>query len=96
MALGFYGLGTSAGNVTFSSTIQTHVPAQIRGRVFSAFDLIWQAMRLASLVLGGLLADTFGIRAVFYLAAHSSSRQRSVASSLLGPSPGRMTMRTPD
>ncbi len=33
-------------------------PASLRGRVFSAFDLIWQAMRLASLVLGGLLADS--------------------------------------
>ncbi len=65
-ALVCYGLGTSAGNVTFSSLIQSHVPAQLRGRVFSAFDLIWQSMRLASLLLGGLLADTLGIRAVFY------------------------------
>lgn len=65
-ALVFYGLGTSTGNVTFSTLIQSHVPAQLRGRVFSAFDLIWQAMRLASLLLGGLLADTLGIRAVFY------------------------------
>jgi len=39
----------------------------MRARVFAAFDLIWQAMRLASLLLGGLLADTFGIRAVFYI-----------------------------
>jgi hypothetical protein len=33
----------------------------------SAFDLIWQSMRLASLLLGGLFADTAGIRAVYYL-----------------------------
>ncbi len=33
---------------------------------FSAFDLIWQTMRLASLLLGGLLADTYGIRIVYY------------------------------
>jgi len=65
-ALVFYGLGTSTGNVTFSSLIQSHVPERLRGRVFSAFDLIWQSMRLASLLLGGLLADTLGIRAVFY------------------------------
>jgi MFS family permease len=65
-ALVFYGLGTSTGNVTFSSIIQSHVPERLRGRTFSAFDLIWQAMRLASLLLGGLLADAFGIRAVFY------------------------------
>jgi len=66
-ALAFYGMGTSTGNITFSTVIQSHVPEQLRGRVFSAFDLIWQAMRLASLLLGGLLADAYGIRAVFYL-----------------------------
>ena len=38
----------------------------MRGRVFSAFDVIWQSMRLVSLLLGGILADTIGIRAVFY------------------------------
>jgi len=63
----FYGLGTSTGNVTFASLIQSHVPADLRGRVFSAFDLIWQSMRLASLLLGGYLADALGIRAVFYV-----------------------------
>lgn len=66
-ALALYGMGTSTGNITFSTVIQSHVPEQLRGRVFSAFDLIWQAMRLASLLLGGLLADAYGIRAVFYL-----------------------------
>lgn len=35
--------------------------------MFSAFDLVWQAMRLVSLVIGGLLADRLGIRAVYYL-----------------------------
>lgn len=39
----------------------------VRGRVFSAFDLIWHSMRLASLFTGGLLADAVGIRAVYYL-----------------------------
>lgn len=67
VALGFYGLATSTGNITFTSLIQTHVAAELRGRVFSAYDLIWQSMRLVSLLLGGLLADTVGIRAVFYL-----------------------------
>src|SRR5258708_31775199 len=66
-ALVCYGIGTSAGNVAFSTVIQSHVPDRMRGRVFSAFDLIWQSMRLASLLLGGLLADTAGIRAVYYL-----------------------------
>ena len=66
-ALVAYGIGTSTGNVAFSTVIQSHVPDRLRGRVFSAFDLIWQSMRLASLLLGGLLADTAGIRAVYYL-----------------------------
>ena len=65
-ALVGYGTGTSIGNVTFSTVIQSHVPDRLRGRVFSAFDLIWQSMRLASLLLGGLLADAAGIRAVYY------------------------------
>ena len=62
-----YGIGTSTGNIAFATVIQSHVPDSVRGRVLSAFDLIWQAMRLASLVAGGLLADTAGIRAVYYL-----------------------------
>ena len=66
-ALVLYGMGTSTGNVTFSSLIQSHVPEGLRGRVFSAFDLIWQAMRLASLLLGGVVADAFGVRSVYYL-----------------------------
>jgi hypothetical protein len=39
----------------------------VRGRALSGFALIWQSTRLASLLLGGLLADTAGIRAVYYL-----------------------------
>jgi len=68
-ALVLYGMGTSTGNVTFSSLIQSHVPEGLRGRVFSAFDLIWQAMRLVILLLGGVVADAFGIRSVYYLGA---------------------------
>ncbi len=64
--LALYGLGTSTGNVSFSSLIQSRVSSQMRGRVFSAFDVIWQSMRLVSLLIGGVLADAIGIRAVFY------------------------------
>ena len=67
-ALVVYGLGTSTGSVTFATLLQSHVPAEVRGRVFSAFDLIWQSMRLVSVLLGGLLADAVGIRAVFSVA----------------------------
>lgn len=65
-ALVGYGIGTSSGSVAFSSLIGAKVPDRLRGRTFAAFDLIWQAMRLISLIAGGLLADAFGIRAVYY------------------------------
>ena len=65
-ALVCYGLSTSNGNVKFASVIQSHVHADLRGRVFAAFDLIWHSMRLVSLLVGGLLADSLGIQAGYY------------------------------
>ncbi len=64
-----YGLGTSTGAVTFNSLLQAEVPEQLRGRVFASFDMLWQSGRLLSLLAGGLLADTLGIRAVYYSGA---------------------------
>ncbi len=66
-ALLFYGLSTSTGNVTFSSLVQSRVPVELRGRAFAGFDMLWQTGRLLSLLGGGLLADTVGIRAVYLL-----------------------------
>lgn len=66
-AMAAYGLGTSTGAVTFNSLLQAQVPAQLRGRVFAGMDLLWQSGRLISLAVGGALADTLGIRAVYYL-----------------------------
>ncbi|WP_256375478.1 MFS transporter [Modestobacter sp. DSM 44400] len=68
-ALIAYGLGTSTGAVTFNSLLQTETPERLRGRVFAGFDVLWQSGRLLSLLLGGLLADVLGIRAVYYLGA---------------------------
>lgn len=68
-SLGGYGLGTSTGAVTFNSLLQAETPPATRGRVFAAFDLIWQLGRLASLGLGGFLADTLGITAVYFTGA---------------------------
>ena len=67
VSLAVYGLGTSTGAVTFNSLLQSHVTDRTRGRVFALMDLLWQAGRLASLGVGGLLADSVGIRAVYYL-----------------------------
>ena len=64
-----YGIGTSTGAVTFNSLLQAETPQELRGRVFAGFDLLWQSGRLLSLLAGGLLADTLGIRAVYYLGA---------------------------
>jgi MFS family permease len=92
-ALVGYGIGTSTGNVAFSTVIQSHVPDRLRGRVFSAFDLIWQAMRLASLLAGGLLADAAGIRAVYYtggaLMAAAALAGFTLAGSAATPAAGR-------
>ena len=84
-ALVCYGVGTSVGNITFSSVIQAHVPDNLRGRVFSAFDLIWQSMRLASLLVGGPPADTAGIRAVYYLGAGLLAGAALAGLTALGP-----------
>ena len=67
VALVAYGVGTSAGSVTFTSLVQTQVPADLRGRAFAGFDFLWQSGRLVSLLAGGLLADHFGIRVVYVL-----------------------------
>ncbi|TNB75673.1 MFS transporter [Arthrobacter sp. BB-1] len=66
-ALVVYGLGTSTGAVTFNSLLQAEIPEKLRGRIFATFDMLWQSGRLISLLLGGVAADLFGIRAVFYL-----------------------------
>jgi MFS family permease len=66
-ALAAYGVGTSTGMVTYNSLLQAEVAPEVRGRVFAGFDLLWQAGRLASLVLGGVAADALGIRTVYYL-----------------------------
>ena len=61
------GVVTSTGNTAFATRIQPHVPDGIRGRVLSGSGLIWQSMRLASLLLGGLPTGTAGIRAARHL-----------------------------
>jgi len=72
-ALTVYGVGTSTGNVTYSSVLQTTVPDRIRGRVFAFYDVVWQSCRLASIGIGGVVADRLGITAVYGLGAPSSS-----------------------
>jgi MFS family permease len=60
-----YGLNTATGMVASNTILQTTIPDRVRGRVFTLLDTTWAAMRLLSLGLGGLLADRFGISAVY-------------------------------
>jgi predicted MFS family arabinose efflux permease len=64
-ALALYGVGTSTGMVAYQSTLQREVPSELRGRAFALYDVLWNGARLVSLGLGGLLADTIGLRAVY-------------------------------
>lgn len=66
-SLMLYGVGTSTGSVTFNSLLQSETPEHVRGRAFAVMDLVWQGGRLVSLGAGGLLADRFGIAAVYDL-----------------------------
>lgn len=65
-ALGLYGIGTSTGNVTYNAMLQTTIPDRLRGRVFAFYDVVWQTARLLSIGCGGVLADRFGIAAVYW------------------------------
>lgn len=62
-----YGLNTSTGMVVYNSLLQSEVPSEVRGRVYTLFDIVWSSMRLLSLGLGGLLVDKVGIQVVYYL-----------------------------
>lgn len=62
-----YGMSTSTGMIAYQSTLQSEVPERVRGRAFALFDVVWNAARLVSLGVGGLLADAVGIRAVYLI-----------------------------
>lgn len=65
VALLAYGTATSTGTIAYNTTLQTQVPPAVRGRALALFDLLWNAARLTSLGLGGLIAETLGIRSVY-------------------------------
>ncbi len=64
-ALFAYGMSTSTGMVAYQSTLQTLVPAETRGRAFAFYDVLWNAARLLSLALGGVVAELAGVRLVY-------------------------------
>lgn len=62
-----YGLNTSTGMVVFNSTLQSVIPENVRGRVFTLLDVTWNASRLLSLAIGAVLVDVIGIRPVYWI-----------------------------
>lgn len=68
-ALVIYGMSTSTGMVAYQSTLQRAVPADLRGRAFAFYDVAWNAARLVSLGLGGLVADRMDVRWVYVAGA---------------------------
>ena len=66
-ALALYGVGTSTGNITYNSVLQTIITDRLRGRVFAFYDITWQTSRLASIGIGGILADHYGITVVYWI-----------------------------
>jgi MFS family permease len=66
-ALLLYGMATSIGTITYQSTLQQIVPADVRGRVLACYDVIWNGARLLSLALGGLIADSLGVQVVYLI-----------------------------
>lgn len=62
-----YGLNTSSGMVVYQSVMQSEVPDTVRGRVFTVMDVTWNAARMLSVLLAGLIADRAGIVAVYVL-----------------------------
>jgi MFS family permease len=61
-----YGLNTSSGMVVYNSLLQSEVKDEVRGRVYTLLDVMWNLMRLVSLGIGGLVADYFGVETVYY------------------------------
>ncbi len=82
-----YGLNTSTGAVASTSILQTVIPDQVRGRVFTLLDVTWAAMRLLSLGLGGLLADRLGISAVYLIGGALLTLAGALGLGLLGHLP---------
>lgn len=66
-SLGLYGIGTSTGNVTYNTVLQTTTPDRLRGRIFAFYDIVWQTGRLISIGAGGIVADELGIRGVYIM-----------------------------
>ena len=66
LLLFIYGLNTSSGMITYQTWLQREVPDEVRGRVFTWLDVVWNVMKIASLGLGAWLAEGAGVAVVYY------------------------------
>ena len=64
-------LGVTWGPVIplLNTVVQTHVPANLRGRVFSIEMAIWNASPMVSFVAVGLAVDGLGVQPVYWALA---------------------------
>jgi MFS family permease len=52
-----------------NTVVQTHVPANLRGRVFSLEMAIWNASPMLSFILIGIAVDSVGVQLVYWVLA---------------------------
>lgn len=62
-----YGINTSFGMVVYQTWVQRQVPNEVRGRVFTWLDVVWNVMKIISLAVGGWLADWASVEVVYYV-----------------------------
>lgn len=90
-----YGLNTSTGLVVFNATLQGVIPDAIRGRIFTLFDVSWNAMRLLSLAAGSLAAEAVGIQPVYWAGGALLATAGGLGLALLGSDDLRLNRGTP-
>ncbi len=66
LLLFIYGLNTSSGMIVYQTWLQRHVPNNMRGRVFTWLDVVWNAMKVISLGIGGWIAEQTSVEVVYY------------------------------
>ncbi len=59
------GASSSVATVVSTTGLQLHVPEGLRGRIFSLYEQVFTSLSMASMLLGGALADGLGVRPIY-------------------------------
>ena len=59
------GASSSVATVVSTTGLQLHAPEGLRGRVFSLYEQVFTLLSVASMLLGGALADRLGVRLIY-------------------------------